>query len=350
MRYGVDRRHGRWFKANEAHALFELGRLDDAERLARSAGEHRYLGTWTVITKVESIRGRFEAAREACRRDDLWNSPLWRLATETFIERAAGNFDGVRARMDEAEAERRTSELVAPVWQLLGTGVGAAADHAVAARRRRRPTDAAEAVRLGCDWLGQLREIVEAGRANGGAGRFCEATLATAEGEMERLEERFDPATWASAARQWRALPHPYETAYAELRLAEALLATDGDRVEVTSLLRDAHAATITLGAVPLRDEIETVARHAKVELAPEPGAPSADLTSPVSEVRSSLTARERDVLRLVAEGHTNREIGDRLFISEKTASVHVSNAMAKLGALSRYEAAAAAERTGQLS
>jgi DNA-binding NarL/FixJ family response regulator len=51
-----------------------------------------------------------------------------------------------------------------------------------------------------------------------------------------------------------------------------------------------------------------------------------------------------------VAEGHTNREIGDRLFISEKTVSVHVSNAMAKLGALSRYEAAAAAERLGLLA
>ena len=62
------------------------------------------------------------------------------------------------------------------------------------------------------------------------------------------------------------------------------------------------------------------------------------------------LTGRERDVLGLVAEGHTNREIGDRLFISEKTVSVHVSNAMAKLGALSRYEAAATAERQGLLA
>ena len=64
---------------------------------------------------------------------------------------------------------------------------------------------------------------------------------------------------------------------------------------------------------------------------------------------RSSSPARESDVLRLVAKGHTNREIGDQLFISEKTVSVHVSNAMAKLGALSRYEAAAAAEKQGLL-
>ena len=61
------------------------------------------------------------------------------------------------------------------------------------------------------------------------------------------------------------------------------------------------------------------------------------------------LTARERDVLALVAAGHTNREIGDALFISNKTASVHISNAMDKLGALSRYEAAAIATRIGLL-
>ena len=62
-----------------------------------------------------------------------------------------------------------------------------------------------------------------------------------------------------------------------------------------------------------------------------------------------TLTARELEVLALVAAGHTNREIGDRLFISEKTVSVHVTYAMDKLGALSRYEAAATATRTGLL-
>jgi len=351
IRYGVERRLARWHLANEAHAALELGRLHDAERLARTVGEHRYLGMWTVIAKVESIRGHLDAARGALSTSDLWNSPLWRLETEIFVERAAGNFDGVLAGIDEAETQRRSSELVAPVWLLLGTGIGAAADHAAAARRRRRLTEAGEASRLGHHWLDQLREIVDEARADGGAGRFCEATLATAEGEILRLEERFDPATWSSAARQWRALSHPYGTAHAELRLAEVLLALDADRDEVARLLRGAYAATITLGAVPLRDEIETVARHAKIALGPEAAVPADESAGPpATEVaRSLLTARERDVLRLVAEGHTNREIGDRLFISEKTASVHVSNAMAKLGALSRYEAAAAAERTGQL-
>jgi DNA-binding CsgD family transcriptional regulator len=62
-----------------------------------------------------------------------------------------------------------------------------------------------------------------------------------------------------------------------------------------------------------------------------------------------ALTTREWEVLSLVATGHTNREIGADLFISEKTASVHITNAMDKLGALSRYDAAGIASRLGLL-
>ena len=59
------------------------------------------------------------------------------------------------------------------------------------------------------------------------------------------------------------------------------------------------------------------------------------------------LTEREREVLKLLAAGHSNREIGTELFISPKTASVHVSNILAKLKAGSRTEAAAIAYRDG---
>ena len=84
-------------------------------------------------------------------------------------------------------------------------------------------------------------------------------------------------------------------------------------------------------------------------QLVHDEGAVLSRVVDPRGHDPDSAALRERDVLSLVAEGHTNREIGDRLFISEKTVSVHVSNAMAKLGALSRYEAAAAAERLGLL-
>jgi DNA-binding NarL/FixJ family response regulator len=57
------------------------------------------------------------------------------------------------------------------------------------------------------------------------------------------------------------------------------------------------------------------------------------------------LTRRELDVLRLVADGLSNGQIGARLYISTKTVSVHVSNILAKLGVSSRTEAAAVAHR-----
>ena len=62
-----------------------------------------------------------------------------------------------------------------------------------------------------------------------------------------------------------------------------------------------------------------------------------------------ALTPREAEVMALVAEGRTNRQIGEALFISEKTASVHVSRLLAKLGAANRGEAAAAARQAGLL-
>ena len=68
------------------------------------------------------------------------------------------------------------------------------------------------------------------------------------------------------------------------------------------------------------------------------------------AETALTLTPRELEVLRLVADGRSNRQIGAALYISDKTASVHVSNLMAKLGATSRTEAAAVAYRSGLLS
>jgi DNA-binding CsgD family transcriptional regulator len=96
---------------------------------------------------------------------------------------------------------------------------------------------------------------------------------------------------------------------------------------------------------MPLRTAIEALASRARIQLE----RPLAAGTLIEGRPMTTLTARELEVLALVAAGHTNREIGERLFISEKTASVHVTHAMDKLGALSRYEAAAAATRLGLL-
>ena len=122
---------------------------------------------------------------------------------------------------------------------------------------------------------------------------------------------------------------------------------------ELAGLLRLGHAAATTMGAAPLRGELERLARLGRVELDRDrPGGaddtPEDDTPPAAAAVESlGLTARELEVLALVAEGRSNRQVADALFISAKTASVHVSNILAKLGVASRVEAAAVAHRLG---
>jgi DNA-binding CsgD family transcriptional regulator len=129
---------------------------------------------------------------------------------------------------------------------------------------------------------------------------------------------------------------YPYEEARCRWRLAEALLGADR-RTEAAAEVSAAYEVAVRLGALPLKEALEALARRGRLE---------AGLPVPV-RVDQTLTARERDVLALVARGRTNRQIGRTLFISEKTASVHVSNILGKLGASGRTEAVAIASRRG---
>jgi DNA-binding NarL/FixJ family response regulator len=136
---------------------------------------------------------------------------------------------------------------------------------------------------------------------------------------------------------------------YARWRQAEALLLADGDRGEAAELLSRAAATARKTGASVLLAEVEGLARRARVALPREEALVSDQDGSPADSAAQELglTDRELEVLELVAEGCTNREIGERLFISEKTASVHVSRILAKLDVRSRVEAATAAHRLG---
>jgi DNA-binding CsgD family transcriptional regulator len=206
----------------------------------------------------------------------------------------------------------------------------------------------AEARRIGRERLEQFRAFVVPPVASGGASPLVEAALARAEAEGSRLDGRSDPALWDDAARRREQLGEPWGASYARFRQAEALLAQRGDRQTAVGALEAAYRSAVELGARPLLERIEILGRRARIRLAPEtPAAQRGALNA--DGVLVSLTAREWEVLNLVAAGHTNREIGDQLFISEKTVSVHVTNAMNKLGALSRYDAAASAARLGLL-
>jgi DNA-binding NarL/FixJ family response regulator len=143
-----------------------------------------------------------------------------------------------------------------------------------------------------------------------------------------------------------------HHAAYARWRRAEALLAVHGTREEATALLAEAHSACVRMGATPLRVDIE--ARRARIALA-APAAPPADAEGPAHAEEQSaaealgLTARELDVLVLLADGRTNRQIAEALYISVKTAGVHVSSILRKLDATTRTQAATIALHAGVL-
>ena len=115
----------------------------------------------------------------------------------------------------------------------------------------------------------------------------------------------------------------------------------DGERDRAADVLAPALAAAEELGARPLADEIRTFAARARLRL---PGQEPAEAAS-----TGGLTARELEVLQLLAQGMTNDQIGTALFMSPRTASVHVSRILAKLGAANRTEVAAIAHRRGLL-
>ncbi|RDG37616.1 helix-turn-helix transcriptional regulator [Streptomyces corynorhini] len=181
------------------------------------------------------------------------------------------------------------------------------------------------------------------------------------EAELARAEGRPAPERWTHTVAAFESVSRPYELAHARLRLAAALLDSHAERSAAARPLLLAHATATALGARPLAEEIELLAGRARIGLPSAPGAarapgrtagPAADPRPasggavPPDPIRAlGLTPRERDVLRLVAAGHSNRRVAEELYISPKTASVHVSNILAKLGVSGRTEAAALAHR-----
>ena len=112
-----------------------------------------------------------------------------------------------------------------------------------------------------------------------------------------------------------------------------------------TAAARECLRLTEELGAAP--DDVRALAAGHRLDVGAQP-APTPRDPAPAAGFR--LTERERQVLALVAEGRSNGQIATRLFISTKTASVHVSNILAKLDVASRTEAATMAFRRGLVS
>jgi DNA-binding CsgD family transcriptional regulator/tetratricopeptide (TPR) repeat protein len=166
------------------------------------------------------------------------------------------------------------------------------------------------------------------------------AWTAIAEAEHSRVEGRADPHSWLAATDAWDRLDRPYPAAYCRWRYAEALLSNGSGPADPLTPAREAYRVASRLGARPLLRELELLAQRARLDLT---GPQQAHSLDPYDGL--GLSPREREVLFLLAYGCTNRQIAEQLTISVKTASVHVSHILDKLGVSRRIEAAAIAQK-----
>jgi DNA-binding CsgD family transcriptional regulator/tetratricopeptide (TPR) repeat protein len=288
---------------------FKLGEqlLEGAWELMQRSGGFQLIGpacAWRVLLHLH--RGELDLARErladglslvaGSEGDLIYNGELYWLAA-----RVAGDLAD-RARI---------------------AGGGDAAEQA---------TDAATAA------IAEFDRVLGLARGDGSPPEAL-AFRALAEAELARLRGERDPQPWRAAAEQFRRLSEPLRAAYADFRAAEAIALSGARVAETRALLRSAFHVAGSLGARPFREEIEALARRTGLSLQDEPELGTAD--------ELGLSNRELEVLRLLAEGRTNRQIGEQLFITPKTASAHVSHILMKLGVANRAQAAAAAHRLG---
>ena len=348
---GMRASFGSFMYVNAIEDLLALGRWDEAEQRAEAAHRMELSVTGAVMHRVNAgllraLRGDLEAAgaqleqaAEAAR-DPLPSEIVTPLqSARAALALAQGRPDEARRHVEDAFARIGESKdlLYTPV--LHGLGVRAEAELAERARSRRLQDEVAAGRSRAEALLADLdRTLAAADHAPPEA--LAQRALALA--EWSRVAGVSRPEPWRKAVAAWDALGQPHPASYARLRAAEAMLTAGGDRAGAAELLVDAHRTAGALGAVPLCDEIELLARRARLNLEPVP-APA----EPASEATGGLTARELDVLRLLAEGLTNREIGERLFISRKTVGAHVAHVFQKLGVHSRLEAAVRAQQLG---
>jgi DNA-binding CsgD family transcriptional regulator/tetratricopeptide (TPR) repeat protein len=340
---------------------FMLGRWDQADRhLSAVLQRDRLTGTKGVHTRwqrarLDTARGDFAAARRWLKEaeelagkaglaqfDAQFSCPLAQTRAELTLWEGRNEEAAEAVTQGLAAAGRVGDEARRPV--LFALGLAAAAARAERALARRASAEVEAARRDGDKLLARLEAL---GDANASIPAMTAVRL-QCRAEHARLHGRPDPAAWAAAARRWEALGQPYPTACARWREAEALLASRAPKAQAEETLRAAHVFAVRLGAAPLRHELQLLAQRGRVRLEPpaQP-APVAEAEVPSMARSLGLTRRETEVLVLLAEGRTNRQIGQELFITEKTASVHVSRILAKLGVTSRGEAAAIAHRLG---
>ena len=334
--------------ANQIEALLAIGDWDKADSVSSAAlraitANFPYM-LFIIRADLDLGRGDFddarrhlEAARTTLREDGgqgVYDAYVAELAL--WERRWMDADEAVRNGLGRASS-RQAAQL--RVW-LCAKGLRAQAELAALASARRD----SDAVRNWRARAGKLvavarRAAAQASSVTPNAG----AWLAVAEAEHERALGAHRAESWSEIAATWERLERPPLVAYCRWREAEALVAGGAFRLEASVPLRAAHAVAVRIGARPLLRELESLAARARLDLAvPEEREPDDEQGL---EKTLGLTPREAEVLSLLARGYTNREIATTLVISVKTASVHVSHILRKLGTPNRREAAAVAHR-----
>jgi DNA-binding CsgD family transcriptional regulator len=303
-------------RTSSAELAVASGRWDEARRLiaeARAIADE-------VSSSTTSIRlGLVEADLAAW--EGRWSDGL------AAIDRA----------LETMAAEDRAT--FAP--RLAATGGRLLSEMAAIARAGRNSAVAADLARRADGYRSLIEEVPPHGTPPADDIPANRAFRLLAVAELSRLDGGSDRDAWVAAADAFTAMTSPYPIAYCRFRETEARLTDRESRLAASAPIVEAEDIARRLGAGPLLQEIEALRLRAR--LPADPGRVSR--RPPTPRPAHGLTPREVEVVGLVAEGQTNRQIAGALFITEKTAGLHVSNILTKLGVSNRVEAAAAARR-----
>jgi DNA-binding CsgD family transcriptional regulator/SLT domain-containing protein len=348
------------FHGYAARALTRLGRWDEAERAAQSAltglqeapGSALAAFVYPHALLLETRRGHLQAAaglldRLAKAVEDVggeqFTVELARQSAELALtQKRYGEADTAVREGLRQRGEALHSHALGLTLCALGarTAADAHADAIATGRRADREAALAKADQL----VEQAHSIItETTTAGGTTNPDQIGYLLLTQAERSRLAPKPDPHLWAELTADRAAATDPYLAAYARFRQAEAILLSRGPRSKAKPLLREAAHTATRLHARPLMAAIEDLAQRAGINLtepAPKPNPPAAP-----HHTGFDLTPREKEILNLLAQGLSNKQIAQTLFISTKTASVHVSAIIRKLGVTSRIQAATIAQQ-----
>jgi DNA-binding CsgD family transcriptional regulator/tetratricopeptide (TPR) repeat protein len=352
-RYGLD---ADFAAANAAEAMLARGRTAEAAQLIDPLTDEPpdtdHYAAHELRAEIDLLRGDIDAAAGRLRqiRSDVGlisnidnAGQIAQRAAEVAVwaGQPADGLAQVREALARYQTTGQATDWTMDCGWLLVLGMRACADLAGQGRAHRDES----ATRAALATADDLAEWVDRTGGTPFTDHPYVATIPAAraswEAERSRLSGASDPAAWQAAAKSWEDLGCPHRAGYAGWRHAEARLLAGDPPTAVADTVRTAAAAAA--GHAPLLGAIRALSDRARILLATVPtDAPQSTVTTPYG-----LTERELLVLRLLMAGRSNGEIGAELFISRKTASVHVSNILRKLGVSTRVQAAPLAERAG---